>query len=183
MSSNFCTMLPPSLRHQSSNSALSTTEARLRKKIIQKHIIFDDCQQKRKQLPLPPRVTFATTASVRDHLHVNNISEEEIRAAWMSSSERKSIKDDATKAIRILEQGTFLGDEEFCGRGLECLVDPQWIFRRNRGIEVVMKTQKTLQHLDDPNPAMMAQVYRMVTAESRIFAHAKALSDCEAARN
>lgn len=128
-------------------------------------------------------MTFATTVTVRDHLHVNDISEEEIRATWMNISEMKSIKGEAIQTLRMLKEGTSFEDVEFCGRGLEYLVDPQWTFRRNRGIEVVMKTQKTLQHLDDPNPAMMAQVYRMVTAESRSFAHAKGLSDCESARN
>ena len=181
MPSIFCTLVPPSLRRQDSNSALPV-DTRLRKKIIQKHIIVDDCQ-KRKNLPLPPRVTFATTVTVRDHLHVKDISEEEIRATWKNISEMKSIKRDAIQILRKLRGETSFEDEEFCGRGLEYLVDPQWTLRRNRGIEVVMKTQKTLQHLDDQNPAMMAQVYRMITAESRSFAHAKGLSDCESARS
>jgi hypothetical protein len=145
-------------------------------------IIVDDCQ-KRKQLPLRRQVTFAETATVRYHLHVNDISVEEIRATWMDISEMKSIKRDAIQTLRTMKQDTSFEDEEFCGRGLEYLVDPQWTLRRNRGIEVVMKAQKALQHLDDPNPAMMAQVYCMVTAESRSFAYAKGLSDHEAARN
>jgi hypothetical protein len=173
MSSTFCTLLT-SLRLQNSNSA--PAEARLRKKII------DDCQ-KRKPIPLPPQVTFADTVTLRDHLHVNDISEEEIRATWMNTSEMKSIKRDAIQTLRMLKHGTSFGEEELCGRGLEHMEDPRWYRRRNRGIEVVMKAQNTLHHLDNPNPAMMAQVYRMVTAESRSFAHAKGLSDCEAARN
>jgi hypothetical protein len=135
-------------------------------------------------------VSFANSHTQLPHIHFKNLSNSELRNAWWTYQEMQFIKKSATLTLRRIkkqdkesiaeekeEKEEDQAEEQDSERGLELHMDRQSDFRRSRGREAVMKAQSMWRHLETPNPEMIAQVYRMVTSESRSFARQMGLSD------
>lgn len=172
-------------------------------------------------------VSFSPEVSAYDHIHLFDLSKEEIQNTWWNDRDMHDIKQAAKTIIRQMKEQCQEKCESYesirqsdltdcylycedsneqhgltdkvknqknatttvtsapprpppnvvCCRGLELHLDRQWKIRRSRGLEAVLKTQQMLRHLPDPKAEMIAQVYRMLTSESRSVARAKGDAD------
>ena len=65
-------------------------------------------------------VTFCEAVKVRDTIHINDYSPEEVNAAWYSKAEINSIKENIRTSLNQMALGLFdINDDMYCPVGLE----------------------------------------------------------------
>jgi hypothetical protein len=130
-------------------------------------------------------VSFSPHIEVYPVLHRRDMSDDEIRRAWISRYERRQIRNALQSTIVLMktEVGNHLSDDDcFCSRGLEHFCQQsskasgyEGEVRKSQKIALAM--QRVLRRVGATNPDMIAKAYRHYTLKSRSVAYRKALDD------
>jgi hypothetical protein len=124
------------------------------------------------------KVKFHNTVRVRETIHMNDYSDDEIRRSWYTKVELKRIKEDLRR-IAYLIQTEELDDYE-CWRGLESRIGER-AGRRNKiisyAIRVVLWEQEQQSRKRIIDAFAIAEAYLPVSKLSAVMAHNIGLQD------
>ncbi|CAJ1949163.1 unnamed protein product [Cylindrotheca closterium] len=125
-------------------------------------------------------VCFAKHDEVFEIPHMNDLSDEEIDAVWMSDTDFKSIRKECRKVILAIERGCFKSLAGVELRGLEHHLFSQ---RKQKDAirEILYSTVEKLQSFQDETKTdvsdMMAEMCQKVSTRSGMMAQQMALGD------
>jgi hypothetical protein len=137
-------------------------------------------------------VTFAPTASMRLHRHINDYTTEEIQTKYYSRADFREFKRDIKLTLRMMEMKQKMDDISCCQRGVECLTKQALRIRSKQSkaarFAVVNKELhqflRTAQEQEEEqgrtasaDDEKIAIVYSSVTRESVAAAYHTGLSD------
>ena len=132
-------------------------------------------------------VSFNTKVTVRNTIHINNYSEEELSATWFSTNEFNAMKSEMKSTLKKMKRNGGksipINDEDVVGlssRGLESLT-PDGIAKkrivRQNAIDAVLDEQYLQYREDDYDPEFNADSYSKKCRRSKAQARAKGRSD------
>jgi hypothetical protein len=133
----------------------------------------------------PPRKTrrmvhFASRVQGVQIIHINNMTEDEIRSTWYQQSEMQAIKTSLRTTIETVEAGESMDSEELCIRGLELqtteVSKKRRKFRR-QSIRKVLKEQDRQRNEDCFDDESLAGVYCEYSCPCQEVAHEAAVKD------
>jgi hypothetical protein len=133
------------------------------------------------------RVQFNATVNVRPIRHVDRISEDEKRDTWFCQQEYKQMKEDISRAVRVMAVGVYEGDDsENCSRGLESRTRAGAIRRRENkwvAINEVLDEQDRQHELQLFDDVLLREVYLKESKHCRREAFEMGVRDQEEARS
>jgi hypothetical protein len=130
-------------------------------------------------------VSFSPYVSLRETIHIDNYTSEEISACWYDSVELKMVKVDM-KTTLLLMANVFFSNDRICSRGLESYTQTgQALKRQHRedAIDAAMDEQDFQMDEGITDPEMIARAYFERTRQSQATATVMGLSDQETVRN
>ena len=133
------------------------------------------------------KVRFAEYHKVIDVLHINDMSEEEVKGSYLNPDELRTIKKDCMVLIRKIIQAD-CDIKTFCTRGLDQHTPSYSKWRkqiRNKLYHIVFRIQEDearLSHLGVCVPDMLSRLCRKHSLDSVIAAAAVGISDAKTAR-
>jgi hypothetical protein len=126
-------------------------------------------------------IRFHDIVTVRESIHINDLSQEEIQSCWYSKHEYNQIKEEIRLTVASIQSGRYEGETDKDSlRGLECRLQKN-LQRRKRvkmyGMMVVLGEQEEQEMTGTSDPNAIAQAYFSVTQQCVALAHRIALSD------
>jgi hypothetical protein len=119
-------------------------------------------------------VSFKPSVSIRPIVHVNNISECEIKAAWYCRSDFVDMKKAFAFTTKMIHNGVYPGDDdEQCARGLEYRVRSGALARRENklnGLEAVLDEQERQTQWGIVDDALIRQAFVRENLQCRLSA-------------
>ena len=120
--------------------------------------------------------------------HVNEFSEDEVKAAWYSREEYEMLKKDCQRTAKLVKQATLVGCQaitpSICGRGLECIVDRNRSnLRSNRRVtawDMILDEQYKQRKDYTCDSQAIADLYRTVSEQAQSDAYQVGLKDQQA---
>ena len=126
-------------------------------------------------------MNFSATAQVRKAISLQDISEEERRAAWYFQEEYDEITESCFEQIQRMERGEMFRDIKYCARGLEVHCGSQALVKiknRSLAIQVVIEEQeRQLELFTDHSMDAIALVYHHASSSSQLWATTVGLKD------
>lgn len=135
------------------------------------------------------RVSFLPRVSVRKHLHLNDMTDEELSLSYYREQELATMRHESMKIIKLLNAGIEKGrvaEEKngLCYRGLEFSTKVGAHLRavhKYTAWDVVEFEQERQWERHQSDSDVLASVYHMCTEDSAVLAHLLALQDAEGA--
>lgn len=134
-------------------------------------------------------VSFSPSALVRETIHINHYTNDEIAVCWYDDVELKKIKVDIKTTTLLLMNSDYLNlniNDRRCSRGLDSYTETgQASKRQNREdvIDAVLDEQDFQKDECNTDPEMIADVYFDKTRQSQAMVRVMGLSDQETVRN
>jgi hypothetical protein len=140
---------------------------------------YSTCTKKTQLAPKPKRtISFGKSVMVRQTLHINSYSDDEIQACWFGDDDLQAIKKDVRYDISMLTDG--LDNEKYCRRGLEMHFRKGGRRRqqnKSAAIKAVLDEQELQWENDVYDPEYLATVYQAISSYCQTTARAIALKD------
>jgi hypothetical protein len=130
-------------------------------------------------------VSFSPYASLRETIHIDNYTNEEISACWYDSVELKMVKVDNKNTLLLMANVFFINDR-ICSRGLESYTQTGQASKRQHredAIDAAIDEQDFQMDEGITDPEMIAEAYFERTRQSQAMARVMGLSDQETVRN
>jgi hypothetical protein len=129
----------------------------------------------------PKRVRFLDTVLLREIIHINDFTLQELQNSWYTSTECKEMKNQANLAVALLRLGKCSGDSsQCCQRGLEYRIGKNAL-RRNKirllGMLAVLTEQTEQDMINISDPIAIAQAYCSFSKKSSEIAYRIGLRD------
>ena len=133
-------------------------------------------------LSTPRHVTFSEVVKVKTALHLNDFSDDEIKASWYDMDDFDAMKRSARKVVYAIKNG--MVDKlpaDCCIRGLELKIDSERRRRRvaniDAAIDAVLEEQEYQFEQGVTEPASLALAYSTASLAASREAHNRGLQD------
>lgn len=128
------------------------------------------------------KVSFFAGVKVRNILHINDFSDEEIATCWYRSREYAAMKAQTKSTLIVLLKhgGSDVDSNEHCARGLEYKTRMGAMQRRTNkmsGWMAVLDLQSAQLCKESENTVAISEAYIAVTKQCAALAHSKGLMD------
>jgi hypothetical protein len=135
------------------------------------------------------RVFFSDSVETREIPHLDDLSNEDVLAAWWTANDYLVIRKMISLTVRMIMNGSkFVEDDgDFCERGLEVRTKAgaraRHLMIKQRAIETVLKAQDYQRQEGFSDPEYIAEIYSEYTRDSSEESHFAGLSDEAAAKS
>lgn len=130
-------------------------------------------------------VSFKPTATVRNCLHINNYTDDEVDACWYNKTEAKVSRDDIRHTVNVLSKTPNKQDDDetslvFCRRGAECKTLANTTRRQKLRMAswyAVLATQEATSTNRVSKDVLIAHAYKTISASAQQIAYDTGMKD------